>query len=229
MLRLVVGLALATPITLAAPQLSPAASALIAPVHEAYERVERAQAALPPPKDDAAKLERLLALDQAGRQALDKIDFTVLPESERSSARGAAWNEINQHDLADQTALKAMQPAQGWFTKSKYGDKALEGAFLIVQHAMNDMNWMHDVLKRIEPLVAQGEFPGRYYALLYDRLALYYDGKLQRYGSQVTCKDHRWAVDRLEDPEHVNERRKAVGLSTLEDYEKLFADKPRCG
>jgi hypothetical protein len=138
------------------------------------------------------------------------------------------WDEINRHDLSDQIALKAMQPAQGWFTTSRYGEKAVKGAFLIVQHATNDTDWMRDVLQRIEPLVAQGEFPGRYYALLYDRLALH-DGQLQRYGSQVTCKDHRWAVDRLEDPEHVNERRKAVGLSTEEDYAKIFADKPPCG
>jgi len=207
---------------------SGAAAVVIAPVHEAYARVEKAQAALPAPKDDREKLERLLDVDQAGRAALSAIDLSKLPPEQAKLAHDAVWREISLHDLADQAALKAMTPPQGWFTKSKYGDKAVLGAFLIVQHAVNDEAWMKDVMARVEPLVKVGEVPPGDYALLYDRTSLL-DGRKQSYGTQMTCKDRRWVPADLEDPAKVDIRRKQLGMTTTEeDYLKDFADDPPC-
>lgn len=120
-----------------------------------------------------------------------------------------------------------MIPAAGWFTKDVYGDKGAEAAFLIVQHAVNDVGLMRTTLARLEPLSRQDPFYGRQYALMYDRIALEIDHKPQRYGSQVTCKAGKWRIMELEDPAHVDARRKAVGLEDTEaDYLKGFGDGP---
>lgn len=80
----------------------------------------------------------------------------------------------------------------------------------------------------LEPLVATGEIDGQSYAMMYDRLALS-EGRPQRYGTQMTCVDSRWTVNTLEDPDTVEERRRAMGFpGTLEDYKAHFATFPPC-
>jgi hypothetical protein len=207
--------------------LSRQAQALIEPVHQAYEQVEADQARLPPPRTTSDKLERLYARDQAAREALVKIDVSVLPEDQRSAAWAAMWSEINAHDLTDQEALKSLIPADGWFKRSIYGDKAATAAFLIVQHAVNDPALMRQTLEKLGEYTSVGEAKGGQYALMYDRVALEFDQKPQRYGTQVSCVNGAWTPTNLEDPSDVDKRRKAVGLSESEtDYLKHFVDRP---
>ena len=207
------------------PALSPQALSLIAPIHDAFAKVETAQAVLPPPKDDRERLERILDLDQAGRGEIMKMDFGTLPASEKYAAMGAAWKDINAHDQANQAAVKAMIPPEGWFLKSKYGAKAAQAAFLVVQHS--DQAFMRVTLAKLEPLVAVGEADGASYALMYDRVAVLFDKRPQRYGSQVICESGKWQPYEIEDPAHVNDRRRAVGLdTTLEENMKRFSDMP---
>jgi hypothetical protein len=211
----------------APPALSPQAAALIAPVHAAFAKVAAEQRKLPPPSSDREKLERMFDLDQAGRAVLVTIDFAKLPQDEQQPAQMAAWQEINAHDLADQAALKAMIPKAGWFLKSVYGAKAASAAFLIVQHAVNDPDLMRTTLRRMAPLVAKGEADAGDYGLMFDRVALEFDHKPQRYGSQVECKDGKWQPYNLEDPAHVDERRKALGFEQTEaEYLKNFDSDP---
>ena len=207
----------------AQPSLSAKAAALIAPVHRAYEAVEAAQAKLPPANTTSEKLSRLLALDQAGRTALQSISLDALPEAEREQASRAIWAEIKEHDLANQAALKALVPLDGWFARSVYGKAAGTAAFLIVQHAGNDPAWMRQTLPKIRALVTRHEADGAEYALMYDRVALEFDHTAQRYGTQVSCVDGRWRPDKLEDPGHVDDRRKALGMAETEvEYLKHF-------
>lgn len=204
--------------------LTPEAQALIAPVREAYETVEARQAKLPPPKDARERLERMGELDQVGRVALAPIDFKVLSPEQSQLARAEVWVEIGKRDRANQAALKAMMPKTGWFERSTYGENASEGAFLIVQHAVNDPDLMRDVLARMEPLIAKGEVNGPQWAMLYDRVALEFDKKPQRYGTQVTCEHGTpWRLQDLENPSEVDARRKAVGFTTtIAEYVKRF-------
>jgi len=211
----------------AAPPLSPASLAAVQKVYDAYRDVTLRQAALPPAKDDAEKLVRLQDLDQAGRDAYSAIDFNALPETDRTVVSAAIFREITAHDVDDQQALKAMLPATGWFTLSAYGAPAAKAAFLIVQHAVNDPDLMKTALARMEPLLAKKEMDGEAYALLYDRVSLQFLKRPQRYGSQVQCKHGQATLMDLEDPAHVDERRKSVGMTMSEaDYIALIA--PHC-
>lgn len=198
--------------------LTPEASALIAPVHEAYVKVEREQAALPPATNDRERLQRMGDLDQVGRVAQEKIVFTKLPEGQRTLAEAASWTEIQTHDLANQNALRTMIPAEGWFRKSVIGSKAATAAFLIVQHAANAPDLMRATLPKFREMVQQGEADGSQYALLYDRVAIMVENRPQRYGTQVQCVDGRASPGKLEDPEHLEALRASVGLPPEEDY-----------
>ena len=206
--------------------MTPEAAALVALVHLAYAEVEKRQAALPPPAGIRDRLERLFDLDQAGRSAMQTIDLSVLSEEDQDVAIKDIADEITRHDIADQAALKKMLPKQGWFKKSEIGDKAETAAFLIVQHAVNNPALMHSTLSKIEAAVKQGEADGGQFALMYDRIALEFDHKPQRYGSQVQCMEGKWTAPELEDPEHVDERRRSVGLSSEADYLESFKSWP---
>lgn len=203
-----------------APPLSPRAAELVAPVRQAIEAERRVQAALPSPANDSERLERMGRLDQIGRRVLTQIDLSVLPPEELKVARKAMWAPVEEADAENEKALLAMVPPEGWFLKSRYGDKAARAAFHIVQHSNLEL-WRRFV-PVLEPLVAKGEVDGQSYGLMYDRLALN-EGRPQRYGSQVVCKAGKWGPDKLEDPDRVDERRKAMGFTqSIAEYVAYF-------
>lgn len=206
--------------------MTPQTAAFIAMIHLAYAEVERRQAALPPPGSDGERLERLYEIDQAGRNAMQTVDLSDLPEAEQDIAIKAIAAEIDSHDLANQKALKKMLPKSGWFRRSLIGDKAEEAAFMIVQHSVNDPALMHATLPKIEEAVKRGEADGNHYALLYDRIALEFDHKPQRYGSQLECRDGKWTPLDLEAPDQLDQRRAALGLPPEADYLKGFETSP---
>ena len=210
-------------------ELSPEAKMLIAPIYAVYQGVELRQSALPPPKDDSERLVRMGELDQAVRSGiLEKINLSSLPPEQRDAAYRAEWNEINRHDLANQLALKAMLPREGWFLKSRYGQNAGQAAFDIIYHAVNDKELQHAILAAIEPLVAKGEIRAQAYGMLYDRVATG-DNRPQRYGSAFVCKDQKRVLAPLEDPEQVDVWRKTMGFPlTVEENAAHFANGP-CG
>lgn len=224
-----IAIALAAFLMLQEPgSLSPEAHALIAPVENAIAAEEARQAALPPASNDRERLERMGVLDQVGRRAEAPIDLSVLPEAEREAANAIIWTRLRALDERLMGELLQMVPPEGWFLKSVYGERAAQAAFLIVQHS--DVEHWRRFLPVLEPLVATGEVDGQSYGLMYDRLAIT-EGRPQRYGTQVTCKAGRWAIDRdnLEDPENADVRRREMGFpGTLAEYEQVFANRPPC-
>lgn len=211
--------------TASSPNLSREAQNLIAPALEAIAAEKGRQAALPPPADDRERLVRMGRLDQAGRRLESQLNLTSLPESERAAAYAALMNEIEAVDRANQTALLELVPPEGWFHRSRYGDEASEAAFLIVQHGNPEL-WQR-FLPALEPLVATGEVDGAQYALMYDRLARW-EGRPQRYGSQMTCIEGRYVAGHIEDPDRVDVRRASMGMGPLAEYQALFARRAPC-
>jgi hypothetical protein len=207
-----------------ADALTPQAAALIAPVHRAYAMVEAEQARMTPAKTVAEKLERMYDVDQAARAAMGTVDLSTLPKPEQSKAMNAMAQEMDRHDLANQQTLKSLIPASGWFKVSTDGDQAALAAFLVVQHATNDPQLMRDTLPRMKSAVDAGEASGQWYALLFDRVAVQFDHKPQRYGTQLSCVKGKWKLDSIEDPANLDARRQSVGLKEKEaDYLQHFS------
>lgn len=228
MLRIAIAclLLVAAPAVAADAPLSPEARALIAPVKEALDAERARQAALPPAANDSETLLRLGAMDQVGRRVLTKIDLTVLPPEEIATARKAMWAPIEAADDENLKALLKMVPPEGWFLKSRYGEKPANAAFHIIQHS--DVAQWKRFVPVLEPLVVTGEVDGQSFGLMYDRLALN-EGRPQRYGSQMKCEAGKWVPDRLEDPARVEEWRKAMGFpQTFAEYLEHWKTYPPC-
>lgn len=206
--------------------LSPRALALIAPVGAALDAERTRQAALPPPADDAEKLLRMGAMDQVGRRVLTGIDLTVLPSEEIPAARKAMWAPVEAADTENLNALLKMVPPEGWFLKSRYGEKPANAAFHIIQHS--DVAQWKRFVPVLEPLVATGEVDGQSFGLMYDRLAIN-ESRPQRYGSQMKCEAGKWVPETLEDPARVEEWRKALGFPwTFAEYLEHWKTFPPC-
>ncbi len=209
-------------------ELSAEARALIGPVLETITEEKRRQAEAPPPQHDQERFLRMYRLDQMGREAMLKIDLSTLPPEQEQAANRVMWQAQNDADEANLDALLAMLPPEGWFLKSRYGEGPSQTAFLIIQHS-NLEQWRRFV-PVLEPLVAAGEVDGAQFGLMYDRLAVN-EGRPQRYGTQVTCKNGRWVIDydNLEDPANADHRRAEAGFPhTLAQYEARFASWPAC-
>jgi hypothetical protein len=205
-------------------RLSPEAAAAVVPLHEAYLRLEQAQAKLPPPRSRRERLERLVAVEDAGDAAFAALEIAGLPPDQAELALGYARAELATHVAADQAALKSMTPAHGWFTISGYGARAAEAALMLVV-ASDDMDWKKDVLARIEPLLKAGEVSPQLYAVLYDSVALA-EGRPQRYGTYVRCLRKGYAATGVEDAANLDRRRKEIGLRVEAEY--LKAVRPPC-
>lgn len=122
---------------------------------------------------------------------------------------------------ADNTRyLRGVVADVGWIDAGRFGQPAADAAFLLVQHS-GDLALMLAVLPGIERDVRAGAVNGQNYALLYDRTQLMSGGN-QRYGTQVRAEDGASVVPRLEDPDGVDERRRALGLGPLREYLRRF-------
>ena len=206
-----------------AAHVAPAVTAFVTAVHQAYAKVRAAQAKAPA-RTDRQRLERLLELDQAGREPLAQLDSDHMTKADRRAAQ-PALAEIAAQDLADREQLKAMIPRSGWFTRKVYGRKAALAAWLVAEHAPDDPALIRLTLARLKPSAASGGFEGREYAIMYDRVAVMLDHRPQRYGTQVTCQGGAWRAVDVEDAARLDQRRRAAGFAETEaEYLKGFSD-----
>jgi hypothetical protein len=113
--------------------------------------------------------------------------------------------------------LREIVEAIGWPTIPLVGKKASSAAWLIAQHADKDIAFQQHslVLMRKAPLhsIDLTEL-----AYLEDRV-LVNEGKPQLYGTQFYVHDGTFQPRPISDREHLDQRRKSVGLKVFEDYE----------
>lgn len=153
--------------------------------------------------------------------AMGKEDQAIRDSVPQASWQDAAFvKRLNNADQARERRLSAIVDAGGWPAVSQVGDEAATSAWLIAQHGSPAF------LKRCLPLMQAAadrlEMPPSQLALSIDRV-LRQDGKPQRYGSQFSwVKDGKPTLDPIEDREHVDERRAAMGMESLATYISHF-------
>lgn len=125
-------------------------------------------------------------------------------------------NKMQKVDSENREWLKKIVEKNGWPSKSMVGKEGAHNAWLLVQHADRDRKFQQKCLA-LMTAAPKGEVSGRDIAYLTDRVRLG-TGKQQVYGTQLEFKNGKWKPQNLEDPEHVNQRRKKVGLDTFEKY-----------
>lgn len=172
----------------------------------------RAQGAAHPDSLLAGEIRLRVEIDQSARRL--PLQDPVLGSNAIAMLRAV--------DSLNTEWLRAVVARRGWPAISQVGTEASGGAWLLVQHADRDPAFQRAMLALMEPLVASGEVSGSNVAYLTDRVRVA-AGEPQRYGTQVERWEGRTPIPfPIEDPDNVDARRSAMGMSTLEAYFDLF-------
>lgn len=99
--------------------------------------------------------------------------------------KGSRWdpNLDKKHTIR----MKSIIKKYGWSGKNLVGEKASDGAWLLVQHADHDINFQERCLKLIKEAVKKGEAKKFHFAYLKDRI-LVNKKRRQVYGTQFYFK-----------------------------------------
>tara|TARA_R110001592_G_scaffold101098_1_gene286279 strand:- start:1488 stop:2405 length:918 start_codon:yes stop_codon:yes gene_type:complete len=115
--------------------------------------------------------------------------------------------------------MKNLIKKYGWPTYSMVGELASDAPLLVINHHPDDQV-RKDFLPMIKEACEKGEGSCIEYAKIYDRI-LVNDGLPQFYGMQFEFNaDRKLIPTTIENPEYVDQRRKAIGLEPLKDYLK---------
>ena len=150
--------------------------------------------------------------------ALAERDQSVRATAMKSQDPLEVAQSIDAIDAETTARMKAVVAKHGWPGKSLVGKDGAHAAWLLVQHS-SDVAFQKLCLEKLELAVAQGEAHAVEHAYLYDRVAVN-TGKPQRWGTQF----RETTPHPIEDEAHVDERRKAIGLPSMADYQKFLRD-----
>ena len=148
--------------------------------------------------------------------AMAKVDQDM-----REHADDGSWDD--SVDLRNTERMREIVAQIGWPTISKIGEQSSSHAWLLVQHADRNVEFQEQCLALMKQEPA-GEVARRNIAMLDDRIHVN-RGIPQVYGTQFTQIKGKHVPRPIEDEEHVDERRKQMGMEPLEEniakmYEK---------
>lgn len=168
------------------------------------------------------ELAERVAVDQEARRAVAALferspDPGRLPVSGLQAEDRAVLERLGAVD-ADNTAwLRRVLDRHGWPGRRLLGETGAHDAWLLVQHADDDPALQAWALALLETAVGADDASPADLAYLTDRVRLN-AGERQVYGTQLEHRDGAWRPRPLEDPEQVDERRAAVGLTPLAEH-----------
>ncbi len=173
---------------------------------------EKAEANLNKPL--AQHLDSIYIDDQKYRQQMSEVEKKF---GWNSNEMKTLWQTIGQHDSVNLIKVKAVLDKYGWLGPDVVGDTGAATLFLVIQHSPQVVQEKY--LPMMRDAVKKGNADGIDLALLEDRVALR-QGKMQVYGSQIARdpETQQYYVQPLEDPDHVDQRRAAVGLPPMAEY-----------
>ena len=124
--------------------------------------------------------------------------------------------EVHHHNAL---MLTAILDEVGWPSVRLVGRDAGDAAWLVLQHSIADPLVMRRGLALLQDHPDGGVAPAQL-AMLEDRVRVM-SGLPQQYGTQFDWDEHGMLAPRqIEDPDGVDERRKAVGLPPLADKQR---------
>jgi hypothetical protein len=124
--------------------------------------------------------------------------------------------ERGQTDAANLATLRGIVDQYGWPDRNVVGTDAADAAVTLVLHADADPAFQRKCLGLIQ---ARGAVPPISVAYLTDRV-LVNEGKPQVYGTRFAVDGGQVVPFPMEDAEHVDDRRRAVGLPPMDDYRR---------
>jgi hypothetical protein len=105
----------------------------------------------------------------------------------------------------------------GYPTADKVGKEASDAAWLIIQHSIGQPTFMRKCLHLLEEVVNENKADSINMAYLTDRIAVF-ENRPQLYGTQFDWDENgELNPNPFDNLEKVDQRRKSIGLSTLEE------------
>jgi hypothetical protein len=130
--------------------------------------------------------------------------------------RFALMDRMSGIDEANTRRMRALIGRYGWPGRDLVGEQGATAAWLLVQHADHDPEFQARCLELVREAAQRNAASVENLAYLEDRVRLH-QGRPQLYGTQLESRSGRLQLQELEDPEHVDERRAALGLGPLAD------------
>lgn len=181
--------------------------------------VNNAPPAGPAPEDNRAR--QAVLEPELRQELLNRVqkDQTIRKRAIKPDADEAELKEMINVDRENTARLKEVIERYGWPGKALVGDDGAHAAWLLVQHADLDPAFQKKCLELLKAAVNENDASPRDLAYLTDRV-LVGQHKPQIYGTQLRVVGGTLKPQPIEDEEHVDDRRKEVGLSTLREYLK---------
>lgn len=163
----------------------------------------------------------------------------LLRRVEKDQAARRAWDPdaMVEADGENLPWLKGVVAEHGWPGASLVGTDGAHAAWLLAQHADADPAFQRRCLDLMAAAAEAGEATRRELAYLTDRVLLA-EGQRQVYGTQMMRKRGHYVPKDLGNPESVDQRRAAVGLEPVAEYQRRFDEEtgpesllkcPNCG
>ena len=154
---------------------------------------------------------------------LKKEDLKLRDELLRAGNLSDGYNqEMEALHNRNATALSQIIDSIGYPTIDKVGQEASAAAWLIIQHAIGQPEFMKRCARLLENAVKEKKADPINLAYLTDRIAVF-ERKHQRYGTQFDWdKNGKMRPNTFDDLNKVNQRRKSIGLNTLEEQTQIM-------
>lgn len=161
-------------------------------------------------------------MEKVKNKALAKLisDMAKTDQLERKRVRQKQKlrSGLIKADIAHLRQMKRIVNKYGWPTKKLVGKRASHSAWLLVQHANNDVKFQEYCLKLIKETEQDDEVAKSEVAFLTDRV-LVNKGKPQIYGTQFYADKNGKIIPRpIFNLFHLENSRKVMGLGSFKNY-----------
>lgn len=158
---------------------------------------------------------------------LKNADLELRERLVRIGELGAYHEEMQNLHIRNSEILDEIIDRIGYPTAEKMGEEASEAAWMVIQHAIARPDFMRKCLKLLEDSAPETRIERINIAYLSDRIAVF-EGRPQLYGTQFDWDENgQLSPNAYDDPNKVNERRKSLGLNSLEDQTTLIRSRVR--
>jgi GNAT superfamily N-acetyltransferase len=151
------------------------------------------------------------------RMAAEDRRIRTPPDGDDAFVRLLTVEERIEHarvDIGHADRLREIVAEHGWPGVSLVGEEGADAAWLIAQHADRQLDLQRELLPLLAHAARIGEAKPSHLAYLTDRVRMN-EGRPQVYGTQIAdAAGTPWPI---EDPDGVDERRRALGLGPLAD------------
>ncbi len=160
-------------------------------------------------------VEKIMALERADLELRDRLI--------QSNQLGEGYNkEMAALHRSNARHLDQIISVIGYPTVDQVGQQANAAAWLVIQHAIGLPDFMRRCCQLLETAVKSGQASPVHLAYLSDRIAVF-EGKGQHYGTQFDWdEDGMLSPQLIDDRIKVDERRRSIGLNTLEEQTWLL-------